>query len=297
MLKNLVQGQKPYSAFEHLWRSLVFEDAQIRLFAMLTVYLDESGTDGRSPIVLVGGYVSTVERWENFAKEWKQMKTLAGIESYHATDLDTGKDWGRSDMEVLAAKLIHKYTLFGVLDYVEIAPCEKMHPIFNSETKEGRRPFSTEYSLAATRVISSILKWAHGEGYSEPINFVFESGGPGKGMVLDTALEMKKMPSILERHLIGGVSFDSKPNVIQLESADRLVYHGCHVIQDWLANRVSEDVLFNWMVGAKVRWLGALDEADFPSVINRGWEEHLAREKFKQSKRDKAAKRKDESEN
>jgi len=78
LLENLVQGRKHYNAFEHLWRSLVFKNAQNSLFAMLTVYLDESGTDGKSPIVMVGGYVSTVARWEQFAIDWDKFVKQEG---------------------------------------------------------------------------------------------------------------------------------------------------------------------------------------------------------------------------
>ena len=37
--------------------------------AMLTVYADESGTDGSSPMVADGGYVCMVE-WDDFQVEW-----------------------------------------------------------------------------------------------------------------------------------------------------------------------------------------------------------------------------------
>ena len=38
--------------------------------AMLTVYADKSGTDGSSPMVADGGYVCTVELWDDFQVEW-----------------------------------------------------------------------------------------------------------------------------------------------------------------------------------------------------------------------------------
>ena len=38
--------------------------------AMLTVYADESGADGSSPMVADGRYVYTVELWDDFQVEW-----------------------------------------------------------------------------------------------------------------------------------------------------------------------------------------------------------------------------------
>ena len=48
------------------WRSL----AKDSFMAMLTVYADKSGTDGSSPMVADGGYVCTVELWDDFQVEW-----------------------------------------------------------------------------------------------------------------------------------------------------------------------------------------------------------------------------------
>jgi len=133
-------------------RSLVSMDAQNRLFAMLTVYLDESGTDGKSPIVMGGGYLSTVKRWEEFAIDWDKFVKEEGLAYYHRTDIAGVK--GKIEAEMLeqrAIAVIHKHILFGVLGFAEIAACVKRNPHFNSETKEGRRPFSTEYAFAAMK--------------------------------------------------------------------------------------------------------------------------------------------------
>jgi len=46
--------------------------------AMLTVYADESGTDGRSPILAVGGYVSEVPLWDDFQNVWNEMRIEKG---------------------------------------------------------------------------------------------------------------------------------------------------------------------------------------------------------------------------
>ena len=120
-----------YNAFEHLWRSVFPIDANEKLMTILTAYFDESGTDGRSPIVAVGGYISTVELWEDFQREWKR---LMGDTVFHATDMlslrkDFAKENGWDTERVIntfrrADEIIHNYTLFGAVAFTRIKDIE-----------------------------------------------------------------------------------------------------------------------------------------------------------------------------
>src|SRR5688500_18130691 len=98
-----------YSAFDHLWRGPVFsETRRRRLIAMLTACLDESGTDGVSPIVMVGGYVSTVDLWEKFAVEWAQFLKSENLEVFHANEIQD------KELHQRAQQVINRNVLFGV---------------------------------------------------------------------------------------------------------------------------------------------------------------------------------------
>lgn len=94
-----LRNPAPYDAFEHLWRSIFPFDAREKLMVMLTVYADESGTDGRSPIVAVGGYVSEVPQWDDFQKAWNEMPWPR---NYQISNLSARR---RRVAEVLAAKM------------------------------------------------------------------------------------------------------------------------------------------------------------------------------------------------
>src|SRR5437868_5022689 len=98
---------------------------------MLTAYFDESGTDGRSPIVAVGGHLSTVERWEAFQLEWKGFLQNNGVQTFHATDLIHGygeftkdRGWNKKRAESalrIADKIVSKHILYGVVGCTRIA--------------------------------------------------------------------------------------------------------------------------------------------------------------------------------
>ena len=174
---------------------------------MLTAYLDESGTDGRSAIVAVGGYVSTDDLWNKFRDEWQEFLNIEKIKIFHTTDLlalrgEFGDNniWDRIRSESVsqrADKIIEKYVLFGVTAYTNIADCELIFPL--KDVNGGRKKFSAEYLLSGTMVINLITSWAEENEYRDPIKFVFEDGAKGKGYLLEAIKSAKKNNQRQER--------------------------------------------------------------------------------------------------
>jgi hypothetical protein len=72
----------------------------------VTVYGDESGTHdgpGGSSIMMLSGYVSTLDQWNRFDRAWKHALRFAGLPGYyHATehwDTNPGQQFGPIAME------------------------------------------------------------------------------------------------------------------------------------------------------------------------------------------------------
>src|SRR6185503_4307825 len=55
---------------------------------MLQVYFDESGTHSESPIICMAGYISTVEQWTHFSRNWQERIDKEGIDCFHMTDFE-----------------------------------------------------------------------------------------------------------------------------------------------------------------------------------------------------------------
>jgi hypothetical protein len=55
---------------------------------MLTAYFDDSGTDLKSDVAVVAGYLSSVANWESFAKSWQSLLNEYGINMMRRTDLE-----------------------------------------------------------------------------------------------------------------------------------------------------------------------------------------------------------------
>jgi len=58
---------------------------------MLAAYYDESGTHSGAMALSIAGYISTVEKWENFQIEWLKMRDDEGYEYFHMADLESLK--------------------------------------------------------------------------------------------------------------------------------------------------------------------------------------------------------------
>jgi hypothetical protein len=64
-------------------------------------YADEAGIDDRVPIMAMGGFLSTEDRWIAFDRAWAELVHAHGIEYSHADDLVRRKKAfsGWSDLE------------------------------------------------------------------------------------------------------------------------------------------------------------------------------------------------------
>jgi len=192
--------------------------------AMLTAHFDESGKNEESRILLVGGYLSTVERWEDFQEEWRQFLIEERIKKYHTTDIlarqKEFKNWTTERVNQVFQKvddLTKKHTMVGAAGYVNIAACESVFPLTE------RSKYEYEYALAGTMAATRITAWAHSQGYNEPIDFVFDHGTKGIGIIMDALKAARKRRDPEERSdLIGSTTTADKERIPQLHLADKL---------------------------------------------------------------------------
>ena len=56
------------------------------MVAILTAYLGEAGTDGRYPFCVVGGYVSTVLKWNDFDIKWRRILKKNEVPYFHTME-------------------------------------------------------------------------------------------------------------------------------------------------------------------------------------------------------------------
>lgn len=161
-----------------------------RYFVQFTCYLDESGTHGDSPFMILGGYVARLGQWNRFDTKWKKHLARHRLEGLHFKDFRAGKHrngnadiWagdGEDRFLTKAAKILGDHTLFGLTVRLSEEDYKKHYLI---ENKPPKLRLDTMYGLCF-RVIATfvpdLVKEASGETDLR-INFVLEDGHPNVG--------------------------------------------------------------------------------------------------------------------
>lgn len=242
----------------------------------LIAYFDESGTDGRSPIVAVAGYLSTKQNWNEFKVEWQKFLLKNDIEVFHATDLINGykefsleKGWSekrRKSALRIADRIIEKNVLYGLATYTTLEDCEKFFPL---KDKNGRRKkFSAEYLISGVMAVNLVTNWAKKNNYLNPIKFVFEDGAQGKGYLFDATKPYRKNKKPRE-NLIGKLTFEDKKQFPQLQAADRLVHYACKSLNKFLNDENSADKEIQKLYKLKLENVHCMDAENFPDLARR----------------------------
>lgn len=101
---------------------------------MLQAFIDESGTHADTPICVLGGYVSTVERWAAFTDVWtRTLQEEPAISHFHAADMlgmrNQFKGWSKEQVRTklrALTKIIGDHVVCGVFSTVVPEDYEKV---------------------------------------------------------------------------------------------------------------------------------------------------------------------------
>jgi len=73
-----------YDGFDHFVASVNLD--QRDLVAMFTLYCDDSGTHAQSDVAVAACYVSTVEQWTQFKRNWDEANKRENFGVFHMAD-------------------------------------------------------------------------------------------------------------------------------------------------------------------------------------------------------------------
>jgi hypothetical protein len=163
-----------------------------------TVYVDDSGTDGKSRIVTAAFCVSTVDKWLEFEDKWKRIARHAGFAHFHMTEFvacrrDKWCNQCRDGKTTLAdhpwrawtskkrknvlnrlAKAVVAYVEFGVgiahtkQDYEEHV-CNSPARLVSNE------PIGDEhFTFAVQQCGGKLAEWRAEHNIAAPLKFVFD---------------------------------------------------------------------------------------------------------------------------
>src|SRR5436853_7779530 len=120
--------------------------------ANFAAYFDDSGHPDQS-VVLVAGFISTAENWNNFEVEWDNVLKAAELDHLHMTEFEHSRKWPPLKKDSLRRRfrnVITKWTLFHITHTVWMTAYRKINERHAFEEYQGR-----PYALAGRTVAKS----------------------------------------------------------------------------------------------------------------------------------------------
>jgi len=221
-----------------------------------TVYVDDSGTDTKSRIVTAAFCLSTVEKWTQFERRWKNISVNAGFKHFHMTEFAACKRerpcnqcvrgettlgqhpwrrWTTKKRKNVLRQLAE--TVVNFVDYGVGLSYTKQDFDEHVRTSEARL-FTSEsipehyFTYAVQRCGGELARWrAQQTKVNPPLNFVFDLTPKKEREEIARVFfgaANEEMPhyqdGIEERFIPESVVYRSRKDVVQLLSADMLAW-------------------------------------------------------------------------
>ncbi len=199
------------------------------LMGMFTACFDASGQEHQHSYIVVAGFISSAEEWINFSHKWDEiLHNNYSLKAFHAADCQNYegefKSWKGDDtkrirlwcdlLELIKGTVFQKFACG-----IEVPAWDK------TISKNARMKWKLNaYAMCALTCAERVREWARKESIISPIEYVYESGDPGGGVIIEH-LRREGFPDPSFRH-----KYDSFKNGIfvpkftPLQAADFLAY-------------------------------------------------------------------------
>ena len=197
------------------------------LVVILSMRLDESGTDGISPFTVVGGAVSDKDGWAKLETAWGNLLRRSKVSAYHCKEFNDRKDnfAGWSDFKCkrfvkFQENIICEHTLFRVSVGVE----GSLHTDIKKRMK-GTKGFreDSNYGLCLRRLMYAACERVEGKYPDHRLTVMVEDGPWSSGAIniyQDVARMTGKWNPAKHAHRLAGFMSVPKGERLSLEAAD-----------------------------------------------------------------------------
>lgn len=203
---------------------------------MFTAYFDDSGTDINSNIAIAACYIGAVEQWDRLTKTWNEIRAEKGAEfEYFATaDCLSGAGqfagWSWEKRDRLIRRLIAEIRI-RVRMGIGTAVIKADYDAALSGWKR-RVAGQTHFAFAVNICLMQIKRWRKKFNVKEPIEYVFDLTGKGKGEILATLSDLERFDPQSFGIIEHGYSFKSKKVLPPLQAADILAHQSYQHMRD-----------------------------------------------------------------
>ena len=208
---------------------------------MFTLYFDDSGTHPQSDIAVAACYVSTVEQWTCFKKNWEEASARHQFGIFHMADFVSKNkqfskpewnDQSKRDRTICALiNLIKTRAQIGFSAAVNKSAFDEV--IVGSKLKEK---YGDNHYAFVVRICTSLVdRWRQKHRYEAPIEYVFDQQSEGKGDInnLFEKLLLGEKDATRRYGVYKGCwSFQDKAQVVQLQAADIWAWENYRYMRD-----------------------------------------------------------------
>jgi hypothetical protein len=205
-----------------------WESSPDHLYMAMKGFFDESGTHGaESPVVIVGGFVATLEQWDSYERDLRALFSEYGVKKYHAKDFrgrkGDFKEWsfgkrGRFNSRFLQLADLH--LSFGVSTVLE---SDSYRNIYRSGDVVRTARRDTQYGLCIRAALWKTIVLMRDRKADWPVNFIFEHGSGNEGDAIRVFAEVRDGLLPEYASMFGSITFDTK-EALPLAVADSLAY-------------------------------------------------------------------------
>lgn len=223
--------------------------------AMFTFYGDESYAPNTNAYA-VSGYIATVEQWEEWEREWRELGRGEGFTILHKRLLETNVKGSVFEWPDLTAdekrekkKRINSRACDIILRRVNagftaaISKTEWKEIVAESRWAAalGKSFYAAGVYVCLNLISMWIEQFPNRRDPIDGIRYVFEEGADGRDEAEAMIREFKRDERQCERYKIKGYSFEKKKDVWPLQAADFLAYESYRHIDNQLMGEVKRD--------------------------------------------------------
>ena len=190
-----------------------------RLLVLLAAYFDDSGTHRSAPVITVGGYWSTVDRWVSLAEEWRQVLGELRLPFFRMSDFENRhsfyRDWTPRQHDYAIKRLVgivKRLTLGSVATSL-------LKESYRTLDQEDRRTIGTPQTICTETSMANIVEKLKREHRREHVAYFIENG-PG----WDQVVQRSQDDEWRVQFRVASLSFVNKKDYPQLQTADVLAY-------------------------------------------------------------------------
>lgn len=209
-----------------------------RLLVMLQAFIDDSGNDGKSPVFVLAGFVSTAEKWELFSDEWDatlnpkggfQMGILKMNEVYR-NRVRGRRYYGLSDAERDARlksliQIVNRHAMHGIVSVIPYGLYNRF--IRGNFALQSTTTLDRPYFLSFFGVMTRLFQIVDKLKLNDKIDFIFDTQDSENKSILMSEYErfISLAPGNIGALSAGYPSFKKDEDLLPLQAADMLAWH------------------------------------------------------------------------